>query len=766
MSQVVQAKCPHCHSVLRIPADWVAKAMRCKHCKQTFQAKAAPATVAKPSTPVPVAQPAKAMPIPVGKPAKAAAPPTDHTPFGFDVDEPEPPSSTPAAPRSRGTSAGTWLLLFMFFLLFLGGGGAAGYVVYRAFTDPPTRDGKQLAKNDTKGENAPAKKSGPDNGIDKKKPASVDEKEKKNPPDTPITPMDPPKDDPPPKKKKDLPKKKPNDEVKKEEPKKPVFSDGAFPRRALLINVNNYLFYDTVHYGSDYKSVSADYPGSSTAVLRDKLMKPPMNFPATQIYELSDGIPPGKPTKSHSTHKSVLEATITDFLETSRKQDRVLVFFSGHAASIEEKSYLVPPDSNIKQVDSLIPLKWVYDQLAACKAQQKILILDVFRFSPSRGIEVASTGEGEDGAMPEGFDKDVLNPPAGVQVWCACQKEQSSVELEAGGAFMQAFCRSLQGSELKGIADPNQPIPIDLLVENVNKYLKDIVAPTKRTQVSRLTGKPATEMAAYDREEPLASLISLKPPQIAGGNAATAAQVDSILDFFRDLPTVRESRAADRALLDGRKLRGFSAQTLDTYKADADLAATRKRFLANKDAYAKDFPLRAAVFEAVDAMKESEKMRLSETQGNPITVPRKTAVLKEQAMLGEYIFKLYQAYEAFKEVDTPENREKETSRRWQANFDYTMARVQSRLIYLYEYNYVLGRIRADDMPELAMGQDGWRMAVGKKISVPDRKAKDLAKGAKTVWEKIVKAYPDTPWSLFAMREREISLGLKWTPKSN
>ena len=124
----------------------------------------------------------------------------------------------------------------------------------------------------------------------------------------------------------------------------------------------------------------------------------------------------------------------------------------------------------MSEPDSLVSLKWVYEQLAGCKAQQKILILDVFRYSPSRGFELPGAGEGEEGAMPEAFDKDVLNPPAGVQVWVSCLKEQNSVELEGGSAFIQALCHSLQGGgEMKGLSNPTQPIPIESLVETVNK---------------------------------------------------------------------------------------------------------------------------------------------------------------------------------------------------------------------------------------------------------------------------------------------------------
>ena len=126
--------------------------------------------------------------------------------------------------------------------------------------------------------------------------------------------------------------------------------------------------------------------------------RPPLNFPATQITELSDGIPSGpKTTRAHSTQKSVIETTIKDFVDSSREQDRLFLLYAGHAVALDDKAYLVPIDGNIKDVDSLVPLKWVYDQLAACKARQKLLILDVYRFPPARGFELPGAGADEDG---------------------------------------------------------------------------------------------------------------------------------------------------------------------------------------------------------------------------------------------------------------------------------------------------------------------------------------------------------------------------------
>jgi hypothetical protein len=243
--------------------------------------------------------------------------------------------------------------------------------------------------------------------------------------------------------------------------------------------------------------------------------------------------------------------------------------------------------------------------------------------------------------------------------------------------------------------------------------------------------------------------------------------VNSILEFFKDyLPPVRETRLGDRNLLDASKLPAFGAKKLDSYKADGykDMAELQKRYASNKEEFDKEFPLRAAVFDAVEALQASNKIKMFEVQRSPVTQDRKNNVRQEQELLGMSTFSLEKALADLKTAG--EERDKETSRRWQANFDYTRARLQSRLVYLIEYNYVLSRVRADDLPELAPGQTGWRVGTGKKIAVNEAKAKDFAKDTKKLWDRIMNQYPDTPWSLLAQREKEITLGLQWRPMSD
>ena len=47
----------------------------------------------------------------------------------------------------------------------------------------------------------------------------------------------------------------------------------------------------------------------------------------------------------------------------------------------------MPIEGELDNAATLIPLKWVYEKLAACKARQKVFVVDVCRFSPTNGAE-------------------------------------------------------------------------------------------------------------------------------------------------------------------------------------------------------------------------------------------------------------------------------------------------------------------------------------------------------------------------------------------
>src|SRR5262249_34385046 len=133
-----------------------------------------------------------------------------------------------------------------------------------------------------------------------------------------------------------------------------------FPRRALIISVHNYLYANPVHYGTLG-------PGAHNMInLREKLAQDNgFKIPIPQIALLSDG---ASEKDARAPMRPVIEKTLTSFLETSRPQDRILVFFIGRGVEMKGEAYLVPIEGELDNPATLIPLKWFYDQLAACKA--------------------------------------------------------------------------------------------------------------------------------------------------------------------------------------------------------------------------------------------------------------------------------------------------------------------------------------------------------------------------------------------------------------
>ena len=103
MPAVVQARCPHCQNVLRIPAEWVAQPMRCKFCHNIFQAKGAAPTAA-PAAPAVAPSRQYAAAAPVAQPAA----PVSRDPFAFQQPVIHLPQSVPTQPRTRTGGSGSW----------------------------------------------------------------------------------------------------------------------------------------------------------------------------------------------------------------------------------------------------------------------------------------------------------------------------------------------------------------------------------------------------------------------------------------------------------------------------------------------------------------------------------------------------------------------------------------------------------------------------------------------------------------------------------
>jgi hypothetical protein len=177
----------------------------------------------------------------------------------------------------------------------------------------------------------------------------------------------------------------------------------------------------------------------------------------------------------------------------------------------------------------------------------------------------------------------------------------------------------------------------------------------------------------------------------------------------------------------------------------------------------KRYPVRAAVLDAVTALQKSHELPMTDTLLAKDLNPRtKQAIVARQ----EEVAKVAMALRAA--LDTAEaaagRRGTETSKRWQAHYDYTRALVKQRLALVEEYNLMLGRVRRDELPELdpKAGQTGWRIAPTDKVSSA-RDVRELADDARRELSMVAKSHPKTTWAVLAEMDQETKPGLRWEP---
>lgn len=741
MTQLVQANCPRCKHLLRIPADWAHQALRCKHCGQVIQMKV-PATPAPapPRTPAPATRPRAITPAPVAVPVAPAVPmaapvamPVGASPFDVVDDTPAPSA------RRRRRKGSRWKALAVVFCLLAIAGGAIGvaWPHIREALSPPEKDkDKVVASTDGPGE----RPSGNPTGVPTTKRRPVTPTSKPIGPRPPTTNKRPPIGGDP--------IKPPPDPTKD-----PRAGANRFPRRALVISVHNYLYANPVHYGIPGPG-GHDVVHFLEVLARENGFKIPLN----QIAHLSDSANKGQ---ARPPMKPMIEQAITSFLDSSRAQDRVMVFFIGHAVEIKGTAYLMPIEGELDRAATLIPLDWVYEKMSAAKARQKVLVLDVSRYNPTTGRE-----RPDGGPLSEKFVAALQKPPAGVQVWCACSANQHSYETDDApqGTFIEAlYVASMAGVQGK-IQRPDDPLPLEYFHNKVNQQLANEAELKRRKleQVAFLAGQEPENGAAYDRNEPQPPTPSLPPYQ---NNRENIQLVKGVLDQV-GAPPIKPSRESNNVTYDA--LPPFDAAVLKNYEDDGD----------------KDSPLHKAVKKAravlwavsgggepTDLSGEVREVRgklranLSVLRdGFRAPAPAAEAAFKGQVEANERdvarILGLLR--ETYEELEAAKDMRDSAPKRWQANYDFVLARLEAQIAFLFEYQSALGRMRKELPERDPTLHGGWLLAASTTLE-GDPAGKKMEKNARKLLDKLAKDHAGTPWEVLAKREKLTALGLKWEP---
>lgn len=728
----VQAQCPGCRAVLRIPDDWLDKPIRCKHCNLVIQLRQKNAS------------------MPAGssvKPAHAA----ERTAASAQTQTPArnaPQGTSRAGAQPRPARKGSRQLIAFVGIWFLGIAGLAGAIVVA------TRTAEKHVKKDVEAaavgkEKASALKdgsSGPKANVSPKAPPDPEKK----PLEPPKTGEAPKKNDPPgkpanpPKKGEDAsklpggPAKRPADPPKPPPPDptpvKPPQGDDlpvapkSFPRRLLTIGVANPLYFNPINQGPANKDVHE-------IVKADGRLARALRVDPSQVVELADG---ATGDSVRPPIKGKIEEVLAKFLDQSRAQDRVVVLFVGHAVEIEDTPNLVPLDGENGVKETMIALGWVYQQLGKCKARQKVLIVDVCRFDPT----APSTGRPGSGPMGEKMAEALKNPPAGVQVWSACSAGQFSREGLNGGIFLHEIFQFLEGLEKKrvtlGIQKPDNTLPLEDIIKHVGAKTEDATKAFKPAQTPFAAGAEIAEGAApYNPAEPL-------PPPFAVELKETDKEtIRSIVDEAAKIPPVKVL-PPNAPKLRPDALWFLKAEALENYKPD----------------YAKT-PFREAI-QSATAVLEKHKKSYQEEFRNTNLDQLKQSIQPIQKDLSSAKLDLEEALEAL--VEAGKERDKEPSRSWQAHYDYVLARLKARVAFVFEYQYMLSEIRTDALPERPMSSPGWRLAPREKMQckgTEGKEAKKHAEEAKKILDKLAEDHKGTPWEVLAKRDKSITLGLEW-----
>ena len=711
----ISMRCPSCQSALRVPASFAGKTARCRKCQASF---AIPANKSSPASPPPQAKvsapPAPAVPTPA--PAKSAkqVPPAANPPVKAPVPVAAPPITAAAPPasgykRKSKTPAGAWVALAFMSVITLVTAAAASYLYLPGLTGGHGADGQESVVADATD----------DSGAEGKKGSSKDKAKGKA--DAPA-------------------------------------GSAPFPRRALFIAVNNYLFNNPVQQG----------PGNTWKGLDQLKRRFEVNlrFPSNQTLQITDALP-GTPAPT----KQVIEKNIEAFTSSSRAQDCIVLWFTGHAALAEDKACLVPIEGELDTPASLIPLETVFKSLKACKARQKVLVLDVCHYSPSVGQERPGSDP-----LAEAIQKQALEAPEGVQVWLPCQKDENSFETDEYP--MGVFASTLHDVLVPhpaGSEEREKPIDFAKLNELINKgdtkgakpifSLKDRLEGTKRdgkqgVMVSTISGK-APGAGEFDPKEPLPEKLVTLPA--AKPDAASVALMN---DVFKEISTPPIKQGQEDKGLRVELLPPVPENIVKDYALagegeDSELRAAVRTARINLWSVSNAEPP-ADIKEKVQTARARNKKNLDalvDYYGKPAEENRfKTDVERNQRDVAGVYAVLEEDLETLTSDEMKKAMAKEP-KRWQANYRYIVSRLEAQIAFLFEYQSMLGSIRKE-FPPLEKNHSGWRLASSTKLR-GDRKGQQLAKSAATGFEKLGKDTAGSPWAIMAKRDRLTALGLEW-----
>lgn len=148
-----------------------------------------------------------------------------------------------------------------------------------------------------------------------------------------------------------------------------------------------------------------------------------------------------------------VERAIKRLAQVAEADDKILFFFSGHGVTYNGTSFLVPTDGDLTKG---VALPWIKDQFAACKAKEKVMILDACHSGAAKGVS---------GITPD------LKTAGNLVMLLSCEKAQVSWPDKQGrhSVFTSAVLEGLSGKA----ANTDRKVTHQTLAAYVRKSVKD-----------------------------------------------------------------------------------------------------------------------------------------------------------------------------------------------------------------------------------------------------------------------------------------------------
>ncbi len=543
---------------------------------------------------------------------------------------------------------------------------------------------------------------------------------------------------------------------------------GAMPRRLLFISITRYMYLNPLTAGQPgAPEKSREFANGIAWHWRI-----PKEKDNGQVFILSDT---ARETADILPMKNVVQGTYQKFFESTRAQDRIVIYFGGHAVEKEGKAYIVPMEGELEGegwVETLIPLEHFYGELAKVKATQKVVIWDVCRYNPEKGRNRPGSEP-----MTEALFKALTNPPAGIQVITSCSTNENALEFNRLAPVGEGpYNGSLFLESMKSVGEKNKvpltksPVPEDPIHITewhpaIAKRAEEMVKSARGDDMAKqppegsswkqtvaLAGSPAAGSTPPDPNEKFAAKFDFP----AAPKGASVEEIRALADEF-SLPPIKPD-------LEETSLSEFvfTADVMKEYAADVPLAEILKK--ENKEKY----EFRVTVIEALEKIREKWKTgtgrsKIRNTVQGPIDAAFKSQVQNEQDDWAVGITELER--ELFKLEMLADQRDAQP-KRWQANYDFALASIKLRLAYMNEYNKLLGNLRTETVPSLdsKLGQDGYVLVASETLK-SGKSVKEMAEEAQELFGKIITTYKGTPWAIQAKRDRSVVIGLAWKPAS-